>query len=138
MYVQFGSACLEINIAERLELAYFQFREFYKHAAVSGEAFKVGMALLVQIWTHFLDLKISHVTYAPAQSAFMSPRAAELKTFEQSSRGQHLPGSANDLGKTDIAGENTNDVSASCHPDDRFVFISIDMPVGVNLEKLRM
>jgi len=96
------------------------------------------MALLVQIGTHFLDLKIGHVTYTPAQSAFMSSRAAELKAFEQSTRGQHLPGSADDLGKADVAGENTDDVCASGYPDDRFVFFSIDMPVGVYLEKLRM
>ena len=138
MYVQFSSSGLEVNIAERLKFADFQFREFYKHATVSGEALKVGMALLVQIGTHFLDLKVSHITYSPAQSAFMSSWAAELKAFEQSSRGQHLPGSAYNFGKADVTGENTNDVCATCHPDDRLVFFGIQVPVGVNLEKLRM
>jgi len=138
VYVQFGPPCFEIDVAERLELAYFQLGEFYKYAAVAGEALEVGMALLVQIGTHFFDLEIGHVTYAPAQSAFVSSRAAELKAFEQSPRGQHLPGSADDLGKTDIAGEDTDDVRASRYPDDRFVLFSIDMPVGVYLKKLRM
>ena len=96
------------------------------------------MALLVQIGTHFLDLEVGHVTDAPAQSAFVSCWAAELKAFEQSSRRQHLPGSAHDFGKANIAGEDTDDVCASGYPDDRFVFFSVDMPVGVNLEKLRM
>ena len=138
MYMQFGSSCLEIDVAERLELAYFQFREFYEDAPVSRVAFEIGMTLPVQIRTHFLDLEIGHVTYAPAQSAFMSSRAAELEAFEQSAGRQHLAGSAYDFGEADVAGKNADDMCASCYPDDRFIFFCIDMPVGVNLEKLRM
>ena len=125
MYVQLGSPGLEVDVAERLELADFQFRELYEHAPVSGEALQVGMALLVQIGTHLLDLEIGHIAYSPAQCAFVSPWPAELKTFEQSSRRQHLARSAYDLGKADIAGENTDNMSASCNPDNRLVFFGI-------------
>ena len=138
MYVQFGSSGLEVNVAERLELTYFQFREFYKYAAVSCEALEVGMALFVQVGTHFFDLEIGHITYAPAQCAFVSSRAAELKAFEKSSRRQHLPWSADDLGEADIVGKDTDDMCASGYPDDGFVLFSIDMPVSIYLKKLGM
>jgi hypothetical protein len=138
VYVQLGPPGLEVNVAERLELADFQFREFDKHAAVAGETFEVGVALAVEVGTHFLDLKIGHVTNSPAQGAFVGPRAAELKTFEQSPRRQQLAGSAYDLGQADVAGKDTDDVRASRYPDNRFVLFSIQMAVGVYLEKLRM
>lgn len=125
MYVQFGSPGLEVDVAEGLELADFQFREFHKHASVSGEAFKIGMALLVQIGTHFFDLKVGHITYAPAQGAFMSSWAAELKTFEQPTRRQHLARSTYDFGETDVAGKNADDVCAPGNPDNRLVFFGI-------------
>ena len=99
MYVQLGPPGLEVNVAERLELADFQLREFDKDAAIAGETFEVGVALLVEIGTHLLDLKIGHVTNSPAQGAFVSPRAAELKAFEQAPRGQQLVGDAYDFGK---------------------------------------
>jgi hypothetical protein len=83
--MQFSPSGFEIDVAERLEIADFQLREFDEHAAVSGEALEVRMALLVQVGTHLFDLEIGHVTYAPAQSAFVSSWAAELKAFEQSS-----------------------------------------------------
>ena len=138
MYVQLGPPCLEIDVAERLELAYFQFGEFYEYAAVAGEAFEVGMALPIEVGTHLFYLEIGHVTYAPAQGAFVSPRAAELEAFEQAPRRQHLAGSAYDLGKADVAGKDADHVRASGYPDNRFVFFSINMPVGINLKKLGM
>jgi hypothetical protein len=64
--VQFAASSLEVNIAERLESADFQFREFYKHAPISRETLKVSMALPIQTGTHLLDLKIGHVTYPSA------------------------------------------------------------------------
>jgi len=64
--VQFGLSGLKVNVAERLELADFQFREFYEHAPISRETFKVGMALPIQIRTHLLDLKIGHIIYTSA------------------------------------------------------------------------
>jgi len=68
----------------------------------------------------------------------VSPRAAELKTLNQTARGQHLAGRAYDFGKTNITGKDTDHMSAPCNPDDSLVLISINMPAGVNLEKLRM
>jgi hypothetical protein len=138
MYVQFAASSLEVNIAERLESADFQFREFYKHAPISREALKVGMALPIQTGTHLLDLKIGHVTYPSAQRALMSPWAGELKTLYQASRRQHLAWWAHNLGKARIIGKNTDNVSTACNPDNRLVLLSIQMPVGINLEKLRM
>ena len=125
MDVQLVSSGLEIDVAERPELADLHLGEVDENATIACEAFEVGMALLVQIRAHLLYLKVGHVTYSPAQGAFMSPRAAELKTFEQSSRRQHLAGSAYDFGKADVTGKNTDNVGASCNPDDRFVFIGI-------------
>ena len=66
MDVQFAASSLEVNIAERLKPADFQFREFYKDTPIPREALKVGMALPIQIGAHLLDLKIGHVAYPPA------------------------------------------------------------------------
>ncbi len=138
MDVQFAAPSLEVNIAERLESADFQFREFYKHAPIPREALKVSMALPIQIRTHLLDLKIGHVAYPPSQSALMSPWAGELKTLYQASRGQHLAGRAYNLSEARISGKNTDNVSAACNPDNGLVLFGIQVPVGINLEKLRM
>jgi len=96
------------------------------------------VALAIQIRTHLFYLEVGHVAYAPAQGAFVSSRAAELEAFEQSAGRQHLAGSAYHFGKAYVAGKDADDVRASGDPDNRFVFFSIDMPVGINLEKLRM
>jgi len=96
------------------------------------------MALTIQIGTHLLDLKVGHVTYASAQSAFVSPWAVELKTLYQTSRGQHLTGWAHNLGEAHITGKNTDNVSAACDPDNRLVSFGIQVPAGINLEKLGM
>ena len=47
MDVQFGSSGLEINIAERLELAHFQFREFYENSTIPGKTLKVAVAMTI-------------------------------------------------------------------------------------------
>ncbi|GAI66958.1 unnamed protein product, partial [marine sediment metagenome] len=109
MDVQFSLSGLKVNIAERLELSDFQLREFYEHAPISRETLKVVMALSIQIRTHLLDLKIGHIIYTSAQSAFMGPWASELKTLNQTSRGQHLAGCAYDLSKADIADKDADD-----------------------------
>lgn len=119
--VQFSLSGLKVNIAKRLELSDFLLREFYEHAPISRETLKVAMALAIQIRTHLFDLKIGHIIYTSAQSAFMGPWALELKTLNQTSRGQHLPGCAYDLNKADIAGKDADDMSASGNPDNRLV-----------------
>lgn len=138
MDVQFSLSGLKVNIAKRLELSDFLLREFYEHAPISRETLKVAMALAIQIRTHLLDLKIGHIIYTSAQSAFMGPWASELKTLNQTSRGQHLAGCAYDLNKTDIADKDADDMSASGNPDNRLVLFGIYATVGINLEKLRM
>ena len=138
MDVQFSSSGFEVNVAERLKLIGFQLREFYKHAPISREALKISMALPVQIGTHLLDLEVSHIAYPFAQSAFMSPGAAELKTLNQTSRRQHLARRAYNLSEADIAGENADNMSAACDPDNRLVSFGIQGPAGINLEKLRV
>jgi len=123
--VQLRLSGLEINIAERLEVTDFQLREFYKHASISRETLKVGMALPIQTGTHLLYLKIGHITYTSAQSAFMSPWAPELKTFYQTSRWEHLARYAYNLGKADITGKDADNMGASCNPDNGLVLFSI-------------
>ncbi len=123
--VQFSLSGLEINIAEGLELTDFQLREFYKHASISREALKIGMALPIQTGTHLLNLKIGHITYTSAQSAFMGPWAPELKPFDQSSRWEHLAGDAYNLGKADVTGKDADNMGASCNPDNGLVLFGI-------------
>lgn len=123
--VQFSLSGLEVNIAERLEITDFQLRELYKNASISREALKVGMALLIQTGTHPLNLKIGHITYTSAQSAFMSPWAPELKTFNQTSGWEHLAWYAYNLGKADVTGKDADNMSASCNPDNRLVLFGI-------------
>jgi hypothetical protein len=136
--VQLGASCLEVNIAERLQPADFQFGEFYKQAAISRESLEVIVALQIQIGTHLLDLKIGHITYPAAQGAFMTARAAELKTLNQTPMREHLAGRAYNFTQTRIIGKNAGNVSASGNPDNRLVFLGPQVPAGVNLEKLRM
>jgi len=123
--VQLGLSGLEVNIAERLELTDFQLREFHEQASISRESLKVGMASPIQIRTHPLDLKIGHIIYTSAQSAFMGPWAAELETLNQTSRWQHLAGHANNLSKADIIGKDADNMSASGNPNNRLVLFGI-------------
>ncbi len=123
--MQFSLSGLEVNIAERLELADFQFREFYEHAPIPSETLKVAMALPIQIRTHLLDLKIGHIIYTFAQSALMGPWATELKTLNQTSGWQHLAGCAYDLSKADIVGKDADNMSASCDPNDSLVLFGV-------------
>jgi hypothetical protein len=138
MDVQFGASRLEVNIAERLQPADFQFRELYEQAAISRESLKVVVALQIQIRTHLIDLKICHITYPAAQGAFMTARASELETLNQPSVRKQLAGCAYNFTKAGIVGENTDNVSAASNPDNRLVFFCPQVPAGINLEKLRM
>ena len=96
------------------------------------------MALAIQIGTHFLDLKIGHVAYAPAQGAFVGPRAAELESLNQASMRKQLAGRAYHLTETRILGKHANDVGAAGNPNKSFVLVSLQLPFGINLEKLWM
>ncbi len=138
MDVQFGSSCLEVNIAERLQPADFQFRKFYKQAAIPRKSLEVGVALQIQIRTHLIDLKICHITYPAAQGAFVTARASELETLNQTSMRKHLAGRAYNFTEACIIGKNTDNMSAARNPDNRLVFFGPQVPAGINLEKLRM
>ena len=83
MEMQFALSGLEVNIAKRLQLANLQFGEVYEHTSISRETLQVAVALAVQIRTHLLDLKISHIIYPSAQCAFVGTRTPELKTLNQ-------------------------------------------------------
>jgi len=91
MYVQFVSSGFEVYITERLKAAYLQLWKLDKYAAVACEAFEIKMALTVQVRAHLFDLKIRHVTYGPAQCAFVGSRSAKLESFDQPLLRQHLP-----------------------------------------------
>jgi len=123
--VQFSLSGLEINIAERLELADFQLREFYKQASISREALKVGMALPIQIRAHLFDLEIGHIAYLPAHSTFMGSWAAELETLNQTPRGKHLARCTYDLTEAYIAGKNADNMSAAGNPDNCLVLFGL-------------
>ena len=136
--MQFGSSCLKVNKAERLQSADLQFGEFYKQAAISCEPLEVIVALQIQIRTHLLDLKIGHIAYAAAQGAFVAARPLELKTLNQASVRKHLAGRADNFAQASIISKNSDDVGAPCNPDNSLVFLALQVPAGVNLKKLRM
>jgi len=136
--VQLVSSCLEIDIAERLKPAYFLLREFNEDAAVSCEALQIGMALPIQIGTHLLDLEIGHIADTLAQGALMAARAAELEPFDQSPVREHLARCAYHFGQAGVADKNTHDMSAACDPDNGFVFLSLQLPLRIDLEEFRM
>ena len=62
MNMKLVSPGLEINITEWLKSTDFQLRILDKYTSIPRKAFEVFVALLVQIRTHLLDLKIRHVT----------------------------------------------------------------------------
>jgi len=66
MDVQLASPGLKIDVAERLEIADLQIREFYKHTPVACEPLKVNVALSIEVRAHLLDLEIGHVADALA------------------------------------------------------------------------
>ena len=136
--VQLLLSCLEVDIAERLQAAGFQRWEFDKHAAIAGEPLKVDMALPIQIRTHPLDLKVGHIIYPPAQGALVRPWAAELEALNQTSLRQRLTRRAYNLAEAHIARKHTDNVGAARNPDKRLVLFGFQLPLGVNLEKLRM
>ena len=125
MDVEFATPRFKINVAEGLKIVDLQVGEFDKYATIPSKAFEVLVALPIQIGTHLLNLKIGHITYTSAQSAFMSPGATELKTFNQSSRWEHLAGYAYNLGKADVTGKDADNMRASCNPDNRLVLFGI-------------
>ncbi len=138
MDVKFGPPGLEVNIAERLKPADFKLRKLNKNAPIPREPLKVDMALPIQIGAHLLDLKVGHIADAPAQRALMAPRAAKLKTLNQSSVRKKLARRADNLGQKSVIGKNAHHVCAARHPDCRLVPVGIQLTLRVNLEKLRM
>ena len=66
MDMKLAASGLEVNITERLKSSDFQLRILHKHTSILRKSFEVFVALLVQIRTHLLDLKIRHVTYFAA------------------------------------------------------------------------
>ena len=138
MDVQLVAPGLEIHIAERLKLADFQLGELNEHPAVLCESLEVRMALTIQIRTHLLNLEIRHVADALAQRALMAARPSELEALDKTSMREHLPGRADNLGQTGVAHKNTDDMGAACDPDNGFVFFSLQLPLRIDLEKLRV
>jgi hypothetical protein len=134
MDVQFASSGLEVNIAERLKTPDFRIRKIDKNTAIAGETFEVGMALFIQIGAHPLDLKISHITYAPAKRAFVRTRAAKLKSLYQTPLRQHLTGRTYDLAETPRCRKHADNMRAPGNPDNRFVFARYYVPLGVYLK----
>jgi len=136
--VQLVASGLEVNVAERLKTADLKLWEFDKHAAVSSEALQINMALAIEIRAHLLHLEVGHVTYASAQSALMSPGAAELETLKQTPVRQQLTGGTDNLAKTRIACEDADNVCAAGNPDQSLVLFGLQLSTGVDLEKLRV
>jgi len=136
--MQFASSCLEVNVAERLESGDFEVWEFDKHASISCEPLEVDMALSIHICAHFLDLKIGHITYASAQSAFMGAWASELESFNQALMRQQLVWCAYNLTEADAAGKDAGHMGAAGNPDSSFVFLGFWFSLGVDLKELRM
>jgi hypothetical protein len=120
--MQFGLSCLKVNIAERLKTSNFQAGKFDKHAPIPSKPLKVNVTLPIQIGAHLLNLKIGHIAYPPAQSAFMRAWAVKLKTLNQTAPGKHLSWYTYNLAQTHIAGIYANNVCAACNPDIRLVF----------------
>jgi len=136
--MQLGAPGLEIDIAERLKSAGLLLGELNEHAAISRETLEVGMALSIEIGTHLLDLEIGHVADALAQGALMAPRPAELEALDQPSVREHLARCAYHFGQAGVAHKNTHDMSAACDPDNGFVFLSLQLPLRIDLEEFRM
>ena len=134
MNVKLTSSGLEINIAKWLKTADFRVGKLNKDTAITSKPLKVGMALLIQTRVHFFDLKIRHIVHAPAQCAFMSSGAAELKTFDKTARWKHLAWAAHNFGKTHITGKYTDYMSAAGYPDKCFVFVAFKLPAAINLK----
>jgi hypothetical protein len=139
MNLQFILPRLEIDIAERLQAAYFQGGIFYEYAAVPREPLQVRVALFIKIGAHLLDLKIGHIAYAPAQCAFVRTRAAELKTLDKTPLRQRLVGTADHFAQTySVEVKNRDNMSASGNPYLGLVLDGSQLPAGVNLEQFRM
>ena len=76
----------------------------------------------VRFGAHLLDLKIGHIIYSLAQSAFVRAGAPELKTLNQSAMREHLTGRAYNLTEAHVPGKHADNMSAPCNPDKRLVF----------------
>jgi hypothetical protein len=138
MDVEFGLSGLEIEVAEGLEAADLEFREFHEDAAITREAFEVEMALLIEVGTHLLDLEIGHIADTLAQGAFVRAWAAELETLDKAPLRQELAGGADDLGEAYVARIHGDDMGTACDPDYGFVLVGLELTLCVNLEQLRM
>ncbi len=62
----------------------------------------------------------------------------ELKTFNQSPARKHLSGRAYYLAETNVPSVNADNVRTSRNPDVSFVFAGPQLPLCVNLKKLRV
>jgi hypothetical protein len=136
--MQLITPCLEINITERLKAANGELGEFYEYAAVASEPFKVNVALTIEIGTHLLDLKISHITEAAGKSALVIALAGKPESFNQAATRQKLSGSADEFGKTKVICENTHYVRTASGPNKRFILVRLYGTLLINIEKLRM
>lgn len=115
--VKLAASCLKVDITEGLEAADFETGKLDKYAATPCEAFKVGVALPIEVRTHLLDLKISHITYSTTEGAFVRARTVELEALNKPSFGQHLGRNAYDLAETDAVGKYADNVGAAGYPD---------------------
>ena len=97
MDMQFIPSCFKIDVAKRLQPADRLIRERDKEAAIFRESFQIVMTLPILVRTHFLNLKIGHVTEAATERALVAALAAKLKSFDQTAFGKKLPRCADQL-----------------------------------------
>jgi hypothetical protein len=136
--VKLGFSRLKIDVAEWLHAVYLKLRETDKHAAVSAESFEVGEALTIQGRRQTLDLEVGHIADVFAQRTFVRAGSVELESLNQPSLGQHLGRRTDDLGKTYVAREGADDMSAAGDPDKGFVLLAFEPSAGVNIEQFRV
>ena len=138
MQVQLISSCLEVDIAKRLKSADSGLWKSNKDAAMLCETLKIDKALAVEIRTHLLDLKISHVAQLLADGALVVLAAPELELLDKATLGKRLSGKADQFGETLLACKNTDDMRAAGGPDSGFVLLGFQMTLCVNVKQLRM
>ena len=136
--VQLITAGFEVDIAERLEAGNSLFRKLHKHTAIACELFKVAVTLTIKIWTHFLDLEISHIAHTFGERTFVISLACKTETFNQPPTRQQLSRCADKFGKTKFVREYTNNMRTACGPYQCFIFIRFNRSLFKNIEKLRM
>ena len=85
VYVQLGSPCFEVDVAEWLEVADLDVGEGDEDSAVAGETFEVLVALLIEVGAHLFDLEVGHIADAPAERTLVGSWAAELESLDKAS-----------------------------------------------------